>query len=176
MSGDSDSHGEQVVQLLAGHQQHLSGYIRALIPVRADAEEVLQEVNLFIWHHRDEFQPGSNFGAWAYEIARRRVMNFHKKKPVGTVRFSEVVMGQLAAGAKTDAEFATSRLEALERCLEKLSVKDQTLVRLRYEPDATTQSVAERSGRSLKGVYHALNRIRVTLLECIQRSLTSEVR
>jgi len=85
-------------------------------------------------------------------------------------------MGQLAAGAKTDAEFATSRLEALERCLEKLSVKDQTLVRLRYEPDATTQSVAERSGRSLKGVYHALNRIRVTLLECIQRSLTSEVR
>jgi RNA polymerase sigma-70 factor, ECF subfamily len=171
---NGDQHGAEVAQLLARYQQRLSGYIRHLIPNRADAEDVLQEVNLFLWQHGDEFQPGSNFGAWAYQIARNRVMNFHKKKPADIVRFSETVLEQLAAGADLDADFSPSRLRALEQCLQKLSAKDQTLLLLRYEPDATTQSVAERSERSLKSVYHSLNRVRTTLLECIQRTLSSE--
>jgi RNA polymerase sigma-70 factor, ECF subfamily len=174
MKGDQT--GEQVAQLLARHQQRLSGYIRQLIPTRTDAEDVLQEVNLFIWRHGEEFQPGSDFAAWAYQIARNRVMNFYKKKPVKTVRFSQAVLEQLAAGADIDADFSPSRLRALEQCLQKLSPKDRTLLVLRYEPDATTQSVAERSKRSLKGVYHSLNRIRMTLLDCIQRTLASEAR
>jgi RNA polymerase sigma-70 factor (ECF subfamily) len=173
---NGDQHEAPVAQLLATHQQRLSAYIRQLIALRADAEDVLQEVNLFIWQHADEFQPGSNFAAWAYQIARNRVMNFYKKKPVKTVRFSQTVLEQLAAGADIHGEFSPSRLRALEQCLQKLSSKDRTLIVMRYEPDATTQSVAERSKRSLKGVYHSLNRIRMALLDCIQRTLTSEAR
>jgi RNA polymerase sigma-70 factor, ECF subfamily len=176
VSMNGDQHEAPVAQLLATHQQRLSAFIRQLIPLRSDAEDVLQEVNLFIWQHADEFQPGSNFAAWAYQIARNRVMNFYKKKPVKAVRFSQTVLEQLAAGADIDGDFSPSRLRALEQCLQKLSAKDQTLAVLRYESGATTQSVAERSKRSLKGVYHSLNRIRMTLLDCIQRTLASEAR
>jgi len=174
VSLSGNQHGEEVAQLLARYQQRLSGYIRHLLPNRADAEDVLQEVNLFLWQHGNEFQPGSNFGAWAYQIARNRVMNLHKKKPVEIVRFSQAVLEQLAAGADLDADFSPPRLHALQECLQKLSAKDRALLLLRYEPDATTQSVAERSERPLKSVYHALNRIRMTLLECIQRTISKE--
>jgi RNA polymerase sigma-70 factor (ECF subfamily) len=167
---------EQIAQLLAAHQQRLSGYIRTLVPSRTDAEDVLQEVNLFIWRRSDEFKLGTNFGAWAYQIARLHVMNLRKKKPVGVAGLSDAVVEQIAAGAGSDADFAPPRLAALEACLRKLSDKDQVLVRLRYQPDATTQSVAEEVGRSLKGIYQSLNRIRVTLLDCIQRTLSSEAR
>lgn len=176
MHMNEDRQGEPIAQLLARYQQRLSGYIRHLIPNRADAEDVLQDVNLFICQHSAEFRLGSNFGAWAYQIARNRVVNYHKKKPADIVRFSDAVLEQLAAGADTDADFSPSRLKALEQCLQKLSIKDRALVHLRYEPDATTQSVAERSERSVKSVYHSLNRIRMTLLECVQRTLSMEAR
>ena len=103
-------------------------------------------------------------------------MSFRKKKPMGVAGLSDVVIEQIASGAGPDADFAPSRLIALEKCLGKLSDKDQVLVRSRYEPHATTQSVAERMGRSLKGIYHSLNRIRMTLLECVQRTLSGEAR
>ena len=137
---------------------------------------MLQEVNLFIWRRGQEFQRGTNFTAWSYQIARIQVMDFRKRRRAGKVQFSEAVMEQLAVSAATDADFAAPRLTALKQCLEKLSDKDKTLVSLRYQEGATTQSVAERSGRPLKGVYHSLNRIRTSLLECIQRNLAKEAR
>ena len=164
---------EQVAQLLASYQQRLSGYIRTLVPMAAEADDLLQEVNLFIWRRADEYQPGTNFGAWAYQIARYHVMTHRKRVARGHLRFSDAVIEQIAA-AGPDAEFSRPRMNALEHCLQQLSEKDLALVRLRYEPEATTQSVAQRCGRSLKAVYHALNRIRTTLLECIQQTIASE--
>ena len=171
-----DEQAELISQLMAGHQQRLSGYIRALVPTRDDAEDVLQEVNLFIWRHGQEFQRGTNFTAWAYQIARFHVLNFRKRRRAGSIHFSDAVMEQMAVSAATSADFAASRLQALEQCMEKLSDKDRALVGLRYREGATTQSVAEQIGRSVKGVYHSLNRIRASLLECIQRNLAREAR
>jgi hypothetical protein len=37
---------EQIVHLITRHQRQLAVYVRSLVPQRADAEEVLQEVNL----------------------------------------------------------------------------------------------------------------------------------
>ncbi len=167
---------ELISQLMAGHQQRLSGYIRTLVPQRADAEDVLQEVNLFIWRQGEEFQPGTNFAAWAYQIARNHVLSHRKRVSRSRLRFSDAVVEQLAAEVTADADFAAPRLQALERCLQKLADNDQALVRLRYEPEATTQSVAKRSGRSIRGVYRSLNRIRTALLQCIQRTLAREAR
>ena len=70
---------DQVVTLLTGHQQALLQYIRTLLPRRADAEEVLQEVNLYLWRNRDDFEPGTNFSAWAYKTARFHVLSFRKR-------------------------------------------------------------------------------------------------
>jgi RNA polymerase sigma-70 factor, ECF subfamily len=92
------------------------------------------------------------------------------------LRFSDAVIEQLAGVEGPERDLTPARVSALRRCLEKLCEKDRILISLRYEPGATTQSVAHRSGRSLKGVYHSLNRIRMVLLECIQQTLTAEAR
>jgi RNA polymerase sigma-70 factor (ECF subfamily) len=165
---------ELISQLIADNQQRLSGYIRTLVPQRADAEDVRQEVNLFLWRHGHEFQPGTNFAAWAYQIARNHVLSHRKRVCRSKLRFSDEVVNHLAAEATADIDFAEPRLRALERCLRKLGESDQALVRMRYEPDATTQSVAERFGRPIKGVYRSLSRIRAALLQCIERTLARE--
>ncbi|MBN2023699.1 MAG: hypothetical protein JW809_13010 [Pirellulales bacterium] len=48
-------------QLVAANQCALNRYIAALVPNRADADEVLQETNLAVWQNADRFLPGSNF-------------------------------------------------------------------------------------------------------------------
>jgi len=72
---------DQIVQLLTNVQQQLTRYVRTLVPNRTDAEEVLQETNLFVWRHADEFELGTNFAAWACRIAYYQVLTFRRWSP-----------------------------------------------------------------------------------------------
>jgi RNA polymerase sigma-70 factor (ECF subfamily) len=166
---------EELVQLIARFQRPLSVYLRTLIPQRADAEDVLQEVNLFIWRHAHEYRPGTDFGSWAYKIAYYTVLTYRKRMARQKLRFGDDLFEQLAAGAAAATEHADRRLDVLEGCLQKLPERDRELVCLRYESNCSTQAVADRVGRSVKSVYHALARIHTSLLDCVRQSLRAEV-
>lgn len=133
-----------------------------------------QEVRLFIWEHADDYQPGTNFGAWAYKIAYYYVCTYRKRQARQKVVFSDELVEQLSASAVPVAEKTDRRQDALPHCLEKLPTADRELVRVHYEAGAITRATAERVGRSLKAVYYALNRIHMNLLECIQQTLRAE--
>lgn len=162
------------MQLLTQYQRRLLVYIRTLIPQRSDAEEVLQEVNLFIWRRSDDFELGTDFGAWAYKIAYFHVLTYRKKMARQKLRFSDDLVAQLADSAAESAERSDRRQEALEHCLGKLPDPDRELVRLRYEVGGTAQALGAQLGRSAKAIYYALNRIHLNLLTCIENSLRSE--
>jgi RNA polymerase sigma-70 factor, ECF subfamily len=161
---------DQIVQLLTNVQQQLTRYVRTLVPNRTDAEEVLQETNLFIWRHADEFELGTNFAAWACKIAYFQVLTFRKRQSRSRLRFSDELVEQLAQNAVPSVVGENSDAEALDLCMAKLSQPDRDLMDLRYEPGATVEGVAQRVGRSTKAIYAALGRIRTWLLECIQRT------
>jgi RNA polymerase sigma-70 factor, ECF subfamily len=164
----SRQHSDQFVQLLTNAQQQLTRFVRTLVPNRADAEEVLQETNLFIWRHADDFQLGTNFAAWACKIAHYQVLTFRKRQSRSRLWFSDALVEQLSQNA--DLNVADADAESLELCMEKLSEQDRELIDLRYEPEATVESVAQRVGRSTKAVYNALGRIRTWLLDCMERA------
>jgi DNA-directed RNA polymerase specialized sigma24 family protein len=68
-----------------------------------DARDVLLETNLVLWQKIGEFEPGSNFGAWARKIAYFQALAFlrdRKRKANSALRVqaSCMAMGQ-AAGA-----------------------------------------------------------------------------
>jgi RNA polymerase sigma-70 factor (ECF subfamily) len=167
---------DQIVQLLTNFQQQLTRYVRTLVPNRIDAEEVLQETNLFIWRHADEFELGTNFAAWASKIAYYQVLTFRKRQSRSRLYFSDALVEQLAQSAAQHPIAANDDAEALDQCMAKLCQQDRELMDLRYEPGATVELIAERVGRSAKSVYSALGRIRTWLLECIERTVTESRR
>ena len=162
---------DQIVELLIGVQKQLGRYVRALIPNRADAEEVLQEANLFIWHHADEFELGTNFAGWAIKIAHYQVLTCRKRQARARRYFSDVLVEQLASTAVRNPDWKSDDLEAFEQCFDKLSAQDRELLGLRYEP-----GIARKAGRSTAAVYKALWRIRTWLLECMHHSLSERRR
>ena len=59
----------QFVKLLMEHRSLLHSFIYALVRDVHLAEDILQEMGVVLWTKFGEFRSGSNFGAWAREIA-----------------------------------------------------------------------------------------------------------
>ena len=168
---------EQFLVLLTTHQRRLVGYLRLLVPNRADADEVLQEVNLYICRHADEFQPGTDFAAWALRIAHFCVLKSRDRKSRDRLVFDDALLERIAVSAQAIDSQVDRRRDALDACLRKLATHERQLItRLYSEPDATPQRLAESIGRRASGIYVSLKRIRLKLLECIRRTMAAEDR
>ena len=92
---------ELFVQLLTQYQQRVHLFILSLVPHRADADEILQETNLVLWRKFEEFRPGSDFRAWAFQVAYNKVKAFRERRGRDRLRFGQEVMDRLAAVAAT---------------------------------------------------------------------------
>jgi RNA polymerase sigma-70 factor (ECF subfamily) len=169
MSPRDDS--ERFIELYSRFQPRIFLFILSLIPNRTDAEDVLSETSLVLWRKFPEFEPGTDFRAWAFEIASRRAKAYWEKSGQQKMRPSDAFLKRVAEAAGTMPDDRQARLEALERCKGKLPSQDQDLLRRRYQPSATAASVAAAVGRSEGGVHKAVARIRQALLECITRTL-----
>ena len=167
---------DQFVQLLATCQRKVFLYALALVHNPVDAEEILQETNLVLWRKFDQFRPGTDFSRWACRIAHFEVLKFRERRPAAERLFSTDFLEALARDAEESLDVADQRREALRGCLGKLAERDRQLVLQRHQERATTRSVAEALGRSVQGTRKSLHRIRMTLLECIQRTLAAENR
>ncbi len=165
---------ERFLQLFLAHQRRLFGFLLTLVPDWTDAEDLLQETSVAIWRKLDQFEPGTDFAAWAQNIARYEVLNYRRKRSRSRVFFSDETIELLADQMATMGQDADARRDALESCLAKLKPRDGELIHLRYQSGATTQSVAERLDQSIQAVYRALNKIHGQLLRCVRRSLAAE--
>jgi RNA polymerase sigma-70 factor (ECF subfamily) len=109
-------------------------------------------------------------------VAYFEVLKYREKTARERRVFSLELVETLAAEAEKVADEFDDRRDALQGCLTKLRDVDRKLVLNRYRPGATTRGLAEAAGRSVQGTRKSLHRVRMTLLECIQRTLTAEAR
>ena len=162
---------KELMLLMTQHQRRIFAYIHALVPSRADAEDLLQETSLVIVEKFHEFASGTDFVAWACQIAWWRVRASRQKFARSKVVFDDDVLESVAHTAATMHEEVSDRHEALARCLQKLHPRDRDLLLTRYEPGAGVEEAAQRSGRSLEAAYKALGRLRKLLLDCVTQQL-----
>ena len=160
--------------LMTQHQRRIFAYIYTLVPDRYDAEDLLQETSLVICEKFDAFKEGTDFVAWACQIAYWRVRYARQKFARSKVVFQQELVDALAQTAAVMPEELDQRHEALAHCLQKLPTRDRELVLTRYEPGSGVPEAAKRSGRSLAAAYKALARIRKLLLDCVTHQLEIE--
>src|SRR5580704_4660556 len=119
---------KRLMALMTRHQRQIFSYIYALIPNRYDAEDLLQETSLVICEKFDDFEEGTDFVAWACQIAYWRIRYSRQKFARCKVVFDEEVLDSVAHTASEMAEEMDDRHEALARCLKKLHARDRELV------------------------------------------------
>jgi RNA polymerase sigma-70 factor, ECF subfamily len=173
MSDDQDNleRNKRLMLLMTQHQRRIFSYIYTLVPDRHNAEDILQETSLVICEKFADFDPGTDFVAWACQIAYWEVRRARQKFARAKVFFDQDVVDAIAETSGTIAEEVTHRHEALAHCLRKLHPRDRELVLTRYEPGGGVEEAAQRSGRTLEAAYKALGRIRKLLLDCVTQRL-----
>ncbi|TWT56601.1 sigma-70 family RNA polymerase sigma factor [Allorhodopirellula solitaria] len=166
---------EVFMQLFLQSERRILGFILALVPHLADAEDLLQETCSIMWRKFDQFERNTDFTAWGISIARYRVLTYRRKAASSKVRFNDQLLEKIADAAIGVSMKSDERALALQTCLAALREKDRELIRLRYFAENSTKQTAEQLGRSVDSVYKALNRVHDSLLWCIRRSLLGEV-
>ena len=170
---DDAERNKQLMLLLTQHQRRIFSYLYTLVPDRHDAEDLLQETNLVICEKFAEFEPGTDFVAWACQIAWWRVRAARQKFARSKVVFDDTVLAAVAHTAAELRDETDQRHKALEQCLKKLHPRDRELVLTRYEPGSGVAAAAQRAGRSLVAAYKALGRIRKLLMDCVSHQLAA---
>jgi RNA polymerase sigma-70 factor, ECF subfamily len=174
MSEPRDS--EEFVRELTRSQSRLRGFIRCLLLQHESVEDVLQETNLVLWRKAGDFTPGSDFWAWASQVARFQVLTYLKQRSRDRHVFDPGLLDDLADLAIARATTTEDRQAALARCLEQLPPAQRQLLELRYALRQSNETIAASTNRPVGSIRQTLYRIREVLLKCIERRLAAEGR
>lgn len=173
---DRQEQDEQIVQLISSCQRRLFLYLLGLLCSRDQAEETLQETSIVLWRKRDQYVVGTNFFAWACQVAYFEACKARQQRRRKVPAFSEVFLNQVGPDVQAIAETPGPLQTALSDCVSELAERDRQLLERRYADGATTKGVAESVGRSADAVYKSLGRIHQRLFDCITSKLKEDDR
>jgi RNA polymerase sigma-70 factor (ECF subfamily) len=174
MSGHPDGNDQNFGRLFVRCEPRIYGFIRSLVIHPADAEDLLQETASTLWQKFGEFREGTDFLAWALQVARYHVLYFRRRQRRDTLRFSDEFIDAVGADTLTETIRLRDLQGILAKCMDKLPPADCDLFRLRCQSDLPIKELAQELGRPLSSVYNALGRIRRVLAECVERELARE--
>lgn len=166
---------ELFLSLITANYDNLRRYIYTLLPNEEDSKDVLQEVCIAISRRFAEYDASRPFLPWACRFAYLKVLKFHEQqRPRRMVRLPTEVLELLARVREEEEPVLAERLVALEKCLQKLPVRDRRLIQARYVDREPTERIAEAFSQSRRTLFRNLERVRRLLFECINRSVVLE--
>lgn len=165
---------EEFLRLFFANQASIFSYIFTILPDWSDAEDVLQETSIVLWRNFGEFQPDTNFRAWACKTAFYQVLSFRKRHKKIPLPLSQETIEALSEESNELSDVLDDRLRALRTCVKKLKARDQDLLHRFYGVSTPTKVLAEQLGRPIGTITKSLTRIRRALLDCVERSIITE--
>lgn len=169
---DFGGEGDFVAQLTS-HQPALHAFLTSLLPGESAVDDILQQTNVVLWEKRASFEPGSNFKAWAFTVARwqaRAWLTTQKRR--NWLVFDDELADALSARFEAAApEESSDSLTALRHCLGKLRESDRLLLLSHYQHGKSLQKCAQLFDRTANSLKVALFRLRAGLRRCIHAQL-----
>lgn len=164
--------------VVAACQGRLRAMIAAVSPPGIDPDEIAHLAFVEAFKKIDQYAPNTRFFAWLSAIARLLLLSeIRKLRREARTRenYLEQVVGQclqdeLEAGSDLDE----MRVRALRGCVSGLPDHLREVVQLRYDRDASIESLSKKLGKTSGAVKVQLFDIRRKLRECVNRKLAVE--
>jgi RNA polymerase sigma-70 factor, ECF subfamily len=170
-----DPRQDEFVERFIRSQDRIYAYVVTLLPNRADAEEVFQQTSLVLWKKWQQFDPGRDFVRWACGIAHHEVQNFLRKHTArGRVYLNEDVLTEVAEARLDLHDVLEARRRALRQCLDRLKRSRRELLERCYAGRDSMKTIAENLGQPPNVLYMTLKRLRRSLYDCVNRTLSAE--
>jgi RNA polymerase sigma-70 factor (ECF subfamily) len=152
-------------------------YAAKVAPRPGMAEEIAQDAFIECLQHIERYDASSDFMAWMRGIIRNmarrawdRIYREEKIHKDGLAEYVEKLTEEKTTESGSSLE--TRRLQALRRCVKKLSERGKELVKLKYSLQVTCEEIAHKIDTSTDAVKMALCRVRKKLRKCIENTLS----
>jgi RNA polymerase sigma-70 factor (ECF subfamily) len=151
--------------LVEKYQAQAVGHALAIIGVREDALDAVQEAFLDAFQALGSFDQERQFYPWLYAILRNRCFKLlASRKRLEVSSLGEIHTEILA----TTSSLSPEELMALERALLALSPEDRELITLKHLDGLSYRELAERlgiaEGTVMSRLYYARQRLRERLI------------
>lgn len=164
---------EDYIQNMIAMQTRLYAYLLTLLADSGAADDVLQETNLVLCRKAREFEEGTNFEAWAFQIARLQCMAYWRIRRRDRLVFDNDTLNTIASQIELRLSSIDDRTSALRNCLKELPLKQRSLIEKRYsDENIAVKDIADRMGKTEGSISQSLHRARSRLLRCIQFKMT----
>ena len=127
-----------------------------------------------MWKKFEDFEPGSDFVAWASTFCFYEAKNFQRLMARSPLLFDDELLQTLSAERLDDLSYRDLRISALEKCMRKLGTEEQRLIRAVYQQREQISELAAQLGRAPQTLYNKLNVIRRQLAACVEQRLSRE--
>jgi RNA polymerase sigma-70 factor (ECF subfamily) len=174
-----------VEEVLAGDTEAFAGLVRlfqdsvwrigaSLLRDRDATENLVQQVFVDAYLHLDQYEPGTDFGAWIRTVARNRLrkeLRSATREDRRLAAYRERLAERLRAEATAFQDDSETYMNALRGCRQQLPGRDATILKMRYEQGMTFEAIAADQGQTPEAVQRMISRIRFRLRDCILKKL-----
>ncbi len=165
---------QEMMRLALRHRADIWGLLMGLTKDPIRAEDLFQDTYVVICEKWRQFRPGTDFVAWARQIARFKFLaSVDPARRPEVVVEAEVLESAMDA-ARDEREPERPQLDALRHCIGRLQGRSRRVIDLRYGEGLPGPRTAEVLNMSLNALYTLLSRVRQGLMECVERRLRLE--
>lgn len=158
-------------------QTAVAAWLLAHGVARQDAEDLVQEVALAAHRAFDCYDPRRPFVAWVLGIARHKLADHHRARPVTLwPLLDDEARAQVDRAACELAGECDDRLWAMQECVRGLDDPARSIVHRFYAQGHGVHRIAEALRMSVNNVKVRLHRIRKRLRRCVELRLAAETR
>lgn len=163
---------DQIVKALMKNRTRLLGYTIVLVGDEHAAEDVLQEISLAAIHKSSLIRDENHLVAWLREAARLKAVELRRNRATQALVISDQVLDCLEGHWRTmDETSPTDQINALRKCLDKLTPRARSLLEMRYSRGLPSGQIASALKQKADTIYKAISRAHITLAQCIQDQL-----
>jgi RNA polymerase sigma-70 factor, ECF subfamily len=162
---------DTIVQVLLRIRLRLTATAAAVVRDTHAADDIFQAVVLSALEHSDLFHDPEYVLAWSLRAARHRAVDLARRRQIRTL--PDDLLDLLEAKSDDPAgQPWTDQVEALHRCMSKLTGSAKDLLAMRYGDGLSANAIAGKTCKSADAVYQHLCRVHRALRDCVERELT----
>jgi RNA polymerase sigma-70 factor (ECF subfamily) len=157
-------------------QSHLRAYIAGMGVPRHDVDDLAQDVYVELYRCLHRIPAEVTVKQWLKGIARNLCLNYFRRT-ARRGRLHREALAEILVDLTYEAKshwFEGAVQTALEKCFEKLPGESRKMVKMRYEEEIPSHTIAERLGSTSEAIRVALFRIRSVLRDCVSARIAVE--
>lgn len=171
---DQSGSQQQFLSLFLRSEREIFRYVAVIVPNVVDAEDIVQQTAITLWEKFQAYDPAQPFTPWACRFALNKARQWIERRQRWHALLEGGLAEELAQRREELRPEFESRLKHLEGCLIKLPKMQRSLVEGYYYDRISVEQISKDTGRTIEATYKALQRIRQSLMVCVEDAAKGE--